>query len=105
MVDEKAVRNHHGYVAFVLNAATGEPLHCAEGINANDNATRDEIRRQSWHEAAKADKSGIKGQRYNRFAWKGTLRDKPQAELDKLLAANAPISEAYVLGDQLRTIW
>jgi transposase len=156
MVDEKAVRNHHGYVTFVLNAATGEPLHCAEGkrkesleaffrkltpaqlgsiravcmdraghfrsvvkaylpqadivfdkfhLIANYNATLDEVRRQSWHEAAKADKSFIKGPRYNLFARKGTLKDKQQAELDKLLAANAPISEAYVLGDQLRTIW
>ena len=156
MVDEKAVRNHHGYVTFVLNAATGEPLHCAEGkrkesleaffqkltptqlgsikavcmdraghfrtvvkaylpqadivfdkfhLIANYNATLDAVRRQAWHDAAKADKSFIKGQRYNLFARKGTLKDKQQAELDKLLAANAPISEAYVLGEQLRTIW
>jgi hypothetical protein len=156
MVDEKAVRHHHGYVTFVLNAATGEPLHCAEGkrkdslagffqkltpaqrssikavcmdraghfrdvvkayapqadivfdkfhLIANYNATIDAVRRKSWHDAAKKDKTFIKGQRYNLFARKGTLKEERQADLDQLLAANAPISEAYVLGDQLRTIW
>ena len=31
MVNERAVRRRLGYVIFVLNAVTGEPLHCAEG--------------------------------------------------------------------------
>ena len=156
MVDEKAVRHHHGYVTFVLNGITGEPLHCAEGkrkesleafflkltpaqragiravcmdraghfrsvvkryapqadivfdkfhLIANYNAAIDEVRRTSWREAASADKRFIKGQRYNLFARKGTLKPEPQADLDRLLAANAPLSEAYVMGDQLRTIW
>jgi transposase len=156
LIDEKAVRRRHGYVTFVLNAANGEPLHCAEGkrseslasffekltptqqasiravcmdraghfrdvvkryvphadvvfdkfhLIANYNATIDAVRRQAWHEAAQQDKRFIKGQRYNLFARKGTLKPEKQAELDALLAANAPINEVYVLGDQLRTIW
>jgi transposase len=156
MVDEKSVRHHHGYVTFVLNARTGEPLHCAEGkrreslasffqkltpaqrasiqavcmdrsghfrdvvrefvphadivfdkfhIIANYNTTIDAVRRNAWHAAAKQDKSFIKGQRYNLFARKGTLKPERQLELDALLAANAPLSEVYVLGDQLRTVW
>lgn len=156
MVDEKSVRRRHGYVTFVLNAVTGEPLHCAEGkrrdslesflkkltpeqrssiravcmdrtghfrdvvreylphadvvfdkfhIIANYNATIDAVRRQAWHDAEKKDKSFIKGQRYNLFARKGTLKPERQIDLDALLAANAPLNEVYVLGDQLRTIW
>jgi transposase len=31
LIDEKAVRNHHGYVTLVMNGATGELLYLAEG--------------------------------------------------------------------------
>ena len=31
LIDEKAVRRHHGYVTLVINAANGELLHMAEG--------------------------------------------------------------------------
>jgi transposase len=31
LIDEKAVRKHHGYVTLVMNGATGELLHMAEG--------------------------------------------------------------------------
>jgi transposase len=31
LIDEKAVRKHHGYVTLVMNGATGELLHLAEG--------------------------------------------------------------------------
>jgi transposase len=31
LIDEKAVRKHHGYVTLVTNGATGELLHMAEG--------------------------------------------------------------------------
>jgi transposase len=31
LVDEKSVRKHHGYVTLVMNGATGELLHLAEG--------------------------------------------------------------------------
>jgi len=31
LVDEKAVRKHHGYVTLVMNGQTGELLHLAEG--------------------------------------------------------------------------
>jgi transposase len=82
-------------------------------IIANYNTTIDAVRREAWHDAEKKDKSFIKGQRYkfcyklcyNLFTRKGTLKPKQQADLDALLAANAPLSEVYVLGDQLRTIW
>ena len=40
MVDEKAVRNHHGYVAFVLNAANGEPLYPSDNAVADLNQAR-----------------------------------------------------------------
>ena len=156
LVDEKSVRRHHGYATFVINAANGEPLHCAEGkrseslasffekltpaqrasikavcmdraghfrnvvrryvphaeivfdkfhIIANYNATIDAVRRLAWHAAEQKDKSFIKGQRYNLFARKGTLKPEKQADLDALLAANATLNESYVLGDQLRTVW
>jgi transposase len=147
LVDEKAVRRRHGYVTFVLNAVTGEPLHCAEGkrrdslesflkkltpeqrasiraicmdraghfrdvvreylphadvvfdkfhIIANYNATIDAVRRQAWHDAEKRDKSFIKGQRYNLFARKGTLKPERQADLEALLAANTSLNEVYL---------
>ncbi len=156
LVDEKSIRRRHGYATFVINAANGEPLHCAEGkrsdslasffekltpaqrasicavcmdraghfrnvvkaylphadvvfdkfhIIANYNATIDAVRRQAWHDAEQQDKRFIKGQRYNLFARKGTLKPEKQADLDALLDANASLSEAYVLGDQLRTVW
>jgi transposase len=31
LIDEKAVRKHHGYVTLVMNGQTGELLHMAEG--------------------------------------------------------------------------
>jgi transposase len=31
LIDEKAIRKHHGYVTLVMNGATGELLHMAEG--------------------------------------------------------------------------
>jgi len=31
LIDEKSVRKHHGYVTLVMNGATGELLHMAEG--------------------------------------------------------------------------
>jgi transposase len=78
-------------------------------IIANYNTTIDAVRREAWHDAEKKDKSFFKGQRYKLcyklFARKGTLKPKQQVDLDALLAANAPLSEVYVLGDQLRTIW
>ena len=74
-------------------------------IIANYNTTIAAVRRKAWHDAEKQDKFFIKGQRYNNFARKGTLKSKQQVDLDPLLAAHAPLSEVYVLGDQLRTIW
>ncbi len=74
-------------------------------IIANYNATIDAVRRQAWHDAEQQDKRFIKGQRYNLFARKGTLKPEKQVDLDALLAANASLSEAYVLGDQLRSVW
>jgi transposase len=72
---------------------------------ANYHAVLDEVRRKAWHDATVEDKSFIKGQRYNLFRNIENLDADMLVELDKLLRSNKPISTAYQLRDQFKSIW
>jgi transposase len=66
----------------------------------------DEIRREEVRKA-EADGSGryLKGLRYVVLRANENLKDDGRVKLQKLFAINEPLSKAYILKEQLRTIW
>lgn len=72
---------------------------------ANFSDVIDAVRRRSYHQASEADRAFIKGQRFNLLRNAENLSEKGRNELQTLLEANADLSAAYVLKDQLKEIW
>jgi transposase len=74
----------------------------------NMNAAMDEIRRSEYRKALKeksATASLIKGQRYNLFRLAENRTEAQSIRLQELLAANATLSMAHMLCEELRLLW
>ena len=65
----------------------------------------DRVRRIEWRKANDADRSVIKGQRYNLFRNPENRTPSQTHKLHALLAINKPLMRAYVLKDALREVW
>lgn len=66
-----------------------------------DEIRRDEVRKAEASDAQKY----LKGQRYVILRANENLTDDARAKLAQLLAINEPLSKAYILKEQLRSIW
>jgi len=74
-------------------------------IVQNFNRVVDEVRREEANKADKAGKSFIKGQRFNLFRRAENRTAEQSASLEQLLAANKPLSQVHLLGEQLQVFW
>jgi transposase len=74
-------------------------------IVQNYNAVIDEVRRTEVNEADKASKKFIKGQRFNLFRRAENRTREQTANLEQLLAANKPLYQTHLLGEQLQVFW
>jgi len=74
----------------------------------NMNAAMDEVRRSEYRKALKeksATASLIKGQRYNLFRLAENRTEAQTIRLQELLTANATLSMAHMLCEELRLLW
>ena len=71
----------------------------------NVNQAVDEVRRSQWREAAREDKTVIKGKRYLMLKNPDKLDQDGRESLDELLNANVKLSTAYVLKEQFRSLF
>ena len=74
-------------------------------IVQNFNKVVDEVRREETDKADKAGKKFIKGQRFNLFRRAENRTEKQSATLEQLLAANKPLCQVHLLGEQLQDFW
>jgi transposase len=74
-------------------------------IVSNLNSSVDEVRRAEWRNAAKEDKTFIKGQRFNLLRNAQNLRDDQCDKLARLFEANEALFRAYLLKDAFSTLW
>ncbi|MDA3920679.1 MAG: ISL3 family transposase [Salinisphaera sp.] len=65
----------------------------------------DQVRRDEFKRAAKADKNILVGSRYLLLKNADNLSDDQTVRLDELLAANGPLNAVYALKEQLQQLW
>ena len=71
----------------------------------NLNAAVDEIRRDEWRRASKEDRRVIKGNRFLILAGRENLSGDGRERLDKLVALNTRLTQAYLLKEDFRGIY
>jgi len=64
-----------------------------------------QVRRALFKKADDEGKEMLKGSRYLILPNKSNLNEAQQSRLDDLLVANAPLNEAYILKEQLQSLW
>lgn len=77
-------------------------------ILANLNDAIDDVRREEYRKAAKRNPrmaQRLKGQRYNLLRLPENRTDKQTLRLEELLSANARLSAAHALAEELRVLW
>lgn len=82
-----------------------EIVHDRFHLIMNLNAAVDEIRRAEWRKANKEDRRVIKGNRFLILAGRENLSGDGRRRLDKLVALNSKLTQAYVLKEDFRGIY
>lgn len=93
---KKALEEHLPHAAI-----TFDPFHIVK--NAGDALSK--VRTQQWHAVPKGEKRFIKSSRCILLKDPKKLNDNEQIRLEKLRELNAPINDAYILKEQLRSIY
>ena len=82
-------------------AISFDPFHIIK--NVNDAITT--VRKEAYRAAEAENKPLIKGKRFLLLRAEENLTPEQQQSLDTLLKANAPLNEAYILKEQLRSLF
>lgn len=82
-----------------------EVVHDRFHLMMNLNAALDEIRRVEWRKAAKQDKRVIKGSRFLLLAGRENLHGDGRRRLERLVALNSNLTNAYLLKEDFRSIY
>lgn len=82
-----------------------EVVHDRFHLMMNLNAALDEIRRTEWHKAASQDKRVIKGSRFLLLSGRENLHGDGKRRLDRLVALNSNLTNAYLLKEDFRAIY